>query len=164
MPTYWECEQCGHTHQAGSLSILWEKPEACERCGHDELYTFGGSDSALPDFGLQSFVKLCVMLVLLNLVGIIFGIALSDWGLATAATGGVGIVIVLAYMVGRNSTIGYVASVLVFAASFLGALVWFATASGVAGRIIPTIGIVVTALGLLMLWGGRSEVFKPQGA
>lgn len=164
MPTYWECERCGHTQQAGSLSILWDRPEECDRCGHDDLYTFGGEGVVIPKLGLQSFVKLCVMLILINLVGIIFGIALSDWGMASGALVGVGIVIFLGYTVGRSSKVGYAAAVLIFAASFLGSLAWIVTASGVASRIVPVIGLVSTGLGLLMLWGGRSEIMQPSGA
>lgn len=169
---YWECTECGTTHPGELKRLRRTEPTECETCGGTEFTQLEADETELPDFDLDTFVNLTLMIIGVSLIGWILGVFLGASGSRIIMSMGVTIPLVggIGYGVSRHSRIAWTAGVGVFVGSVvLGFLLLteaFAFLSAGATP-FPTVaqivfGISYATLGSAALWmlvAGREEIW-----
>lgn len=172
---YWECTECGTVSRGEWQLIRRQAPAECDNCGEHAFTRLEPEETDLPAFNLDTFVKLTLMIVTINLIGMNIGLFLGASGsriiLSMAVTipviGGIG------YGVSRRSKIAWVAGTVIFAGTVLFGFLLLAQAFALLSAGVtpfPTFvqivfGISYVTLGTAALWmlvAGWNEIWQTE--
>lgn len=153
----YECSQCGTLVSAG-----FSEPSECENCGNTEFERIGGSSTGPVSLGIDSFVRLCVGLIVLNVVFGFIGLVTVGPRAIVSLFVSVAVLGTVAWLNSNRSRVGWLLGLGLFGLSGLGGVLVLLGAVQLGSLLATGLGafyVLVSLVALATLLGGASEVW-----
>lgn len=153
----YECTQCGTLVTAG-----FSEPSECENCGNTEFVRIGGSSTGPVNLGIDSFVRLCVGLIVLNVVFGFIGLVTVGPRAIISMLFSIAVLGVVAWLNARRSRVGWLLGFGLFGLAGIGGVLVLLGSLQLGSLLATGLGVfyvVVSLAALATLLGGASEVW-----